>query len=92
MSYVIQDKQTREYVSKVTDQGLTFTDDIQKAKVYKTTAGVLNAIGVPDKSFKTMGKWPPSKKLKIPAGMEMISVDIAEGQVQNSPYKGLEVE
>lgn len=90
MSYVVYDKGSGMYLSKVTEKALGYTQELDEAKVYKTKAGALHAVGVPDKSFKELGKFPPSKKLRLPSGIEIVDVDIAEAQKEEDPYKGIE--
>ncbi len=90
MPYVIYDERNGKYVTKVTGAELGYAYDIKDAKVYRNSAGVLNAVGEPDRSFENLGKYPASKTLKLPKYMKMIEVEITEKGLPKKVYGGLE--
>ena len=86
MPYVIYDKRSGKYVDRVTSEGVNYTFELQKAKVYKTKAGALNAVGEKDKSYSNLGKYPPSNTLKFPSYVDLIEVTITDSGIRKSAY------
>jgi len=83
MPYVIFSHYRGKYVGGVESRRINYTPDIDGAKVYKSKAGALQAVGEEDySSTKVFGR---NRRLILPEHFEIISVIVREGHIEEAP-------